>query len=47
MKDAQINLRLTQEDLGALQSVARALGLDMSNTLRFLVYEKQRELTVP
>lgn len=44
MQDVQLNLRLTKAQHDELVAVAQELGLDKSNTLRFLTREKARAL---
>jgi len=44
MKDSLTTLRFDDRDREALRAVAESLGIDMSNTIRFLIHEKHREL---
>jgi len=44
MKNEWLKIRVAPADLVQLRSVAETLGLDTSNTIRFLVREKWREL---
>ena len=44
MKSAWLKFRVDEEDVAVLKSVAETLGLGVSDTIRFLAREKQREL---
>lgn len=43
-RSAQLNMRLTPSELAELQALGRALKLDMTSTVRFLIGKETRAL---